>query len=227
MYHSIRLSKYPFFTLSISLCLCHSVYLPSITLPLHHSTNLFLSLSIYLYIWLYVCFCACTCVHACVCLCLCLCMYVCLSGFVCVCVCVFVCACVYVCLCMYTCVYVCVFVFLCCMCVCVCVCVCFCVCVCVCVYLCVCVCVCVFSFMYGELTDQVTTEKVRQTFENYEINSFEILMYKKNREYPAFQNILHIITTYITLSQQKINDLYCYTTNEVPDSLQGCPFGFM
>uniref|UniRef100_A0A8C4ZUJ8 Potassium voltage-gated channel subfamily H member 1 n=1 Tax=Gadus morhua TaxID=8049 RepID=A0A8C4ZUJ8_GADMO len=37
------------------------------------------------------------------------------------------------------------------------------------------------SFMYGELTDQVTTEKVRQTFENYEINSFEILMYKKNR----------------------------------------------
>ncbi|CAL8334422.1 unnamed protein product [Lota lota] len=37
------------------------------------------------------------------------------------------------------------------------------------------------SFMYGELTDQVTSEKVRQTFENYEINSFEILMYKKNR----------------------------------------------
>ncbi|CAL8390018.1 unnamed protein product [Arctogadus glacialis] len=37
------------------------------------------------------------------------------------------------------------------------------------------------SFMNGELTDQVTTEKVRQTFENYEINSFEILMYKKNR----------------------------------------------
>ncbi|XP_064169936.1 potassium voltage-gated channel subfamily H member 1-like isoform X2 [Anguilla rostrata] len=37
------------------------------------------------------------------------------------------------------------------------------------------------SFMYGELTDKETTEKVRQTFENYEINSFEILMYKKNR----------------------------------------------
>ncbi|NXA19366.1 KCNH1 protein, partial [Ibidorhyncha struthersii] len=37
------------------------------------------------------------------------------------------------------------------------------------------------SFMYGELTDKDTIDKVRQTFENYEINSFEILMYKKNR----------------------------------------------
>ncbi|XP_021098131.1 potassium voltage-gated channel subfamily H member 1 isoform X2 [Heterocephalus glaber] len=37
------------------------------------------------------------------------------------------------------------------------------------------------SFMYGELTDKDTVEKVRQTFENYEMNSFEILMYKKNR----------------------------------------------
>ncbi|XP_068089564.1 potassium voltage-gated channel subfamily H member 1 [Hyperolius riggenbachi] len=37
------------------------------------------------------------------------------------------------------------------------------------------------SFMYGELTDKETIEKVRQTFENYEMNSFEILMYKKNR----------------------------------------------
>ncbi|KAF3841907.1 hypothetical protein F7725_023858 [Dissostichus mawsoni] len=32
------------------------------------------------------------------------------------------------------------------------------------------------SFMYGELTDKDTTEKVRLTFENYEMNSFEILM---------------------------------------------------
>jgi len=38
------------------------------------------------------------------------------------------------------------------------------------------------SFMYGELTDKETCDKVRQTFENYEMNSFEILMYKKNRE---------------------------------------------
>ncbi|XP_026767721.2 potassium voltage-gated channel subfamily H member 1a isoform X2 [Pangasianodon hypophthalmus] len=37
------------------------------------------------------------------------------------------------------------------------------------------------SFMYGELTDRETMEKVRLTFENYEMNSFEILMYKKNR----------------------------------------------
>ncbi|TDH15570.1 hypothetical protein EPR50_G00010270 [Perca flavescens] len=37
------------------------------------------------------------------------------------------------------------------------------------------------SFMYGELTDMETREKVRQTFEDYEMNSFEILMYKKNR----------------------------------------------
>uniref|UniRef100_A0A3B4YWN2 Potassium voltage-gated channel, subfamily H (eag-related), member 1b n=1 Tax=Seriola lalandi dorsalis TaxID=1841481 RepID=A0A3B4YWN2_SERLL len=38
------------------------------------------------------------------------------------------------------------------------------------------------SFMYGELTDKEMSEKVRQTFESYEMNSFEILMYKKNRE---------------------------------------------
>ncbi|XP_060951612.1 potassium voltage-gated channel subfamily H member 1b [Limanda limanda] len=37
------------------------------------------------------------------------------------------------------------------------------------------------SFMYGELTDKDMSEKVRLTFENYEMNSFEILMYKKNR----------------------------------------------
>ncbi|KAK5898964.1 hypothetical protein CesoFtcFv8_008493 [Champsocephalus esox] len=37
------------------------------------------------------------------------------------------------------------------------------------------------SFMYGELTDKDMADKVRQTFESYEMNSFEILMYKKNR----------------------------------------------
>ncbi|KAF3852629.1 hypothetical protein F7725_005984 [Dissostichus mawsoni] len=37
------------------------------------------------------------------------------------------------------------------------------------------------GFMYGELTDKDMTDKVRQTFESYEMNSFEILMYKKNR----------------------------------------------
>ncbi|KAM9294685.1 voltage-gated delayed rectifier potassium channel KCNH5 [Gastrophryne carolinensis] len=37
------------------------------------------------------------------------------------------------------------------------------------------------SFMYGELTDKKTIEKVRQTFDNYESNCFEILLYKKSR----------------------------------------------
>ncbi|XP_018087778.1 potassium voltage-gated channel subfamily H member 5 isoform X2 [Xenopus laevis] len=37
------------------------------------------------------------------------------------------------------------------------------------------------SFMYGELTDKKTIEKVRQTFETYESNCFEILLYKKSR----------------------------------------------
>ncbi|XP_076128258.1 potassium voltage-gated channel subfamily H member 5a isoform X2 [Alosa pseudoharengus] len=37
------------------------------------------------------------------------------------------------------------------------------------------------SFMYGELTDKKTIDKVRQAFDNYESNSFEILLYKKNR----------------------------------------------
>ncbi|KAI4877545.1 hypothetical protein NFI96_019011, partial [Prochilodus magdalenae] len=37
------------------------------------------------------------------------------------------------------------------------------------------------SFMYGELTDKKTIDKVRQTFDNYESNCFEVLLYKKNR----------------------------------------------
>lgn len=43
--------------------------------------------------------------------------------------------------------------------------------------------------MYGELTDKDTVEKVRQTFENYEMNSFEILMYKKNSEYRRLREL--------------------------------------
>lgn len=39
------------------------------------------------------------------------------------------------------------------------------------------------SFMYGELTDKKTIEKVRQTFDNYESNCFEVLLYKKNSMY--------------------------------------------
>ncbi|XP_064195518.1 potassium voltage-gated channel subfamily H member 5-like [Anguilla rostrata] len=37
------------------------------------------------------------------------------------------------------------------------------------------------SFMYGELTDKKTIDKVRRTFDNYESNCFEVLLYKKNR----------------------------------------------
>ncbi|XP_052007337.1 potassium voltage-gated channel subfamily H member 5-like isoform X1 [Xyrauchen texanus] len=37
------------------------------------------------------------------------------------------------------------------------------------------------SFMYGELTDKKTIEKVKQAFDNYESNCFEVLLYRKNR----------------------------------------------
>lgn len=42
------------------------------------------------------------------------------------------------------------------------------------------------SFMYGELTDKKTIDKVRQTFDNYESNCFEILLYRKNSESSFF-----------------------------------------
>lgn len=51
--------------------------------------------------------------------------------------------------------------------------------------------------MYGELTDKEMSEKVRQTFENYEMNSFEILMYKKNRKYkqvPGHPSMSELVT---------------------------------
>ncbi|XP_047193684.1 potassium voltage-gated channel subfamily H member 5 isoform X5 [Scophthalmus maximus] len=37
------------------------------------------------------------------------------------------------------------------------------------------------SFMYGELTDKKTIDKVRQTFDNYESYCVEVLLYRKNR----------------------------------------------
>ncbi|XDV50646.1 hypothetical protein PO909_019664 [Leuciscus waleckii] len=37
------------------------------------------------------------------------------------------------------------------------------------------------SFMYGELTDKKTIEKVKQAFDNYESNCVEVLLYRKNR----------------------------------------------
>ncbi|KAJ0063332.1 hypothetical protein NL108_018419 [Boleophthalmus pectinirostris] len=38
------------------------------------------------------------------------------------------------------------------------------------------------TFMYGELTDKKTIDKVREAFDNYESDCFEILLYRKNRE---------------------------------------------
>uniref|UniRef100_A0A673CAV6 Potassium voltage-gated channel, subfamily H (eag-related), member 1b n=1 Tax=Sphaeramia orbicularis TaxID=375764 RepID=A0A673CAV6_9TELE len=63
------------------------------------------------------------------------------------------------------------------------------------------------SFMYGELTDKETSEKVRQTFESYEMNSFEILMYKKNRMPVWFFVVLFLCTfSDITAFKQPIED---------------------
>ncbi|XP_067097897.1 potassium voltage-gated channel subfamily H member 5-like [Osmerus mordax] len=37
------------------------------------------------------------------------------------------------------------------------------------------------NFMYGEHTEKKTMDKVRQAFDNYESNCFEVLLYKKNK----------------------------------------------
>ncbi|XP_042247422.1 potassium voltage-gated channel subfamily H member 5-like isoform X2 [Thunnus thynnus] len=37
------------------------------------------------------------------------------------------------------------------------------------------------NFMYGELTDKKTIDKIRQTFDNYESNFYEVLLYAKSR----------------------------------------------
>lgn len=46
------------------------------------------------------------------------------------------------------------------------------------------------SFMYGDLTDRKTIEKIRQTFDSHESNFHEVLLYAKNSEYhnALFQN---------------------------------------
>lgn len=45
--------------------------------------------------------------------------------------------------------------------------------------------------MYGELTDKKTIDKVRETFDNYESNCFEVLLYRKNSE--CSHLIVHIV----------------------------------
>ena len=37
--------------------------------------------------------------------------------------------------------------------------------------------------MYGDLTDKNTIDKIRQTFDNYESQFYEVLLYTKNSEY--------------------------------------------
>ncbi|XP_044024612.1 potassium voltage-gated channel subfamily H member 5-like isoform X2 [Siniperca chuatsi] len=37
------------------------------------------------------------------------------------------------------------------------------------------------NFMYGDLTDKKTIDKIRQTFDNYESHFYEVLLYTKNR----------------------------------------------
>ncbi|XP_055005640.1 potassium voltage-gated channel subfamily H member 5-like [Boleophthalmus pectinirostris] len=37
------------------------------------------------------------------------------------------------------------------------------------------------NFMYGDLTDSTTIDKIRETFDNYESNFYEVLLYSKNR----------------------------------------------
>ncbi|XP_033846480.1 potassium voltage-gated channel subfamily H member 5-like [Periophthalmus magnuspinnatus] len=37
------------------------------------------------------------------------------------------------------------------------------------------------NFMYGDLTDNGTIDKIRETFDNYESNFYEVLLYSKNR----------------------------------------------
>lgn len=43
---------------------------------------------------------------------------------------------------------------------------------------------CFCSFMYGDLTDKKTIDKIRRTFDNYESQFYEVLLYTKNSECP-------------------------------------------
>ena len=42
---------------------------------------------------------------------------------------------------------------------------------------------CRVSFMYGELTDHETIEQIENALADHQQDQFEILLYKKNREY--------------------------------------------
>ncbi|KAI1287680.1 Potassium voltage-gated channel protein eag [Halotydeus destructor] len=42
---------------------------------------------------------------------------------------------------------------------------------------------CRCTFMYGEMTDKLTIQKIEQSLDSHSLEQFEILLYKKNREY--------------------------------------------
>lgn len=42
---------------------------------------------------------------------------------------------------------------------------------------------CRCTFMYGEMTDKLTITKLEQALDNHSLEQFEILLYKKNREF--------------------------------------------
>lgn len=44
------------------------------------------------------------------------------------------------------------------------------------------------SFMYGDLTDRNTIDKIKQTFDSYESNFYEVLLYTKNSKYCKFES---------------------------------------
>lgn len=42
--------------------------------------------------------------------------------------------------------------------------------------------------MYGDLTDKNTIDKIKQTFDSYESNFYEVLLYTKNSKYCKFES---------------------------------------
>lgn len=51
---------------------------------------------------------------------------------------------------------------------------------------------CRVSFMYGELTDHETIEQIESALADHQQDQFEILLYKKNREYFWFRSFVKL-----------------------------------
>lgn len=63
---------------------------------------------------------------------------------------------------------------------------------------------CRCSFMYGELTDKETISRIDHVLEHQLHDQFEILLYKKNSEYPVFW---------------LVHEFFDYNTNKIPTPL--------